>query len=134
MNEQELFSQIPMRTWRWLGVNDIKEPAGLTGEPHRHQIVAQPGADDEVTLALRESGRHEVQAHVGKGARLHLTALQLAAEDVPVTCRIKVLVDEGGLFSYTGVEAGASETVEVALAPDLHGKKVRGVVGSGFRI
>lgn len=31
-------------------------------------------------------------------------------------------------------EAGASETVEVALAPDLHGKKVRGVVGSVFRI
>ena len=131
MNEQELFSQIPMRTWRWLGVNDIKEPAGLAGEPHRHQIVAQPGADDEVTLELRESGRHEVQAHVGKGARLHLTALQLAAEDVPVTCRIKVLVDEGGLFSYTGVEAGASETA-AELTVHLAGDDARADVWSFY--
>ena len=131
MNEQELFSQIPMRTWRWLGVNEIKEPAGLAGEPHRHQIVAQPGASDEVTLELRESGRHEVQAHVGKGARLHLTALQLAAEDVPVTCRIKVLVDEGGLFSYTGVEAGASETA-AALTVHLAGDDARADVWSFY--
>ena len=31
-------------------------------------------------------------------------------------------------------EGGQAETVEVALAPDLHGKKIRGVVGSVFRV
>ena len=131
MNEQELFSQIPMRTWRWLGVNEIKEPEGLAGEPHRHQIVAQPGAHDEITLAFRESGRHEVQAHVGKGASLHLTALQVAAEDVPGTGRIKVLVDEGGLFSYTGVEAGARETA-AELTVHLAGDDARADVWSFY--
>ena len=31
-------------------------------------------------------------------------------------------------------EGGEGEEVEIALAPDLHGKKVRGVVGSVFRV
>ena len=101
-----------MRTWRWLGVNEIKQPAGIeaAGELPRQQIVVEPGQSDEVVLEHREGGAHETVVHVGKGAKLHLVLAELAPSDAPYTNRVKVQVDEDGAFSYTGAEVGGKTT------------------------
>ena len=112
METSEIYSNIPMRTWRWLGVNEIKQPAGIeaAGELPRQQIVVEPGQSDEVVLEHREGGAHETVVHVGKGAKLHLVLAELAPSDAPYTNRVKVQVDEDGAFSYTGAEVGGKTT------------------------
>ena len=41
METSEIYSNIPMRTWRWLGVNEIKQPEGIktAGKLPRQQIT-----------------------------------------------------------------------------------------------
>ena len=113
-----------MRTWRWLGVNEIKQPEGIktAGELPRQQIVVEPGQSDEVVLEHREGGAHETVVHVGKGAKLHLVLAELAPSDTPYTNRVKVQVDEDGAFSYTGAEVGG-QTTATELTVNLAGDR-----------
>lgn len=123
MKEEEIFSKIPMRTWRWLGVNEIPYPEGTSaqGEIKKQQILVEDGGEDAVTLAFREGGSHEVLVHVGKGAKLSLVLAALAPEDAGYTCRVRATVEAGGRLSYTGVETGAhalASEVAVSLVGD----------------
>ena len=120
METSEIYSNIPMRTWRWLGVNEIKQPEGIeaAGELPRQQIVVEPGQSDEVVLEHREGGAHETVVHVGKGAKLHLVLAELAPSDTPYTNRVKVQVDEDGAFSYTGAEVGGQTTADYDMSAD----------------
>ena len=124
METSEIYSNIPMRTWRWLGVNEIKQPEGIeaAGELPRQQIVVEPGQSDEVVLEHREGGTHETVVHVGKGAKLHLVLAELAPSDAPYTNRVKVQVDEDGAFSYTGAEVGG-QTTATELTVNLAGDR-----------
>ena len=124
METSEIYSNIPMRTWRWLGVNEIKQPEGIktAGKLPRQQIVVEPGQSDEVVLEHREGGAHETVVHVGKGAKLHLVLAELAPSDTPYTNRVKVQVDEDGAFSYTGAEVGG-KTRATELTVNLAGDR-----------
>ena len=41
VQEQEIFSRIPMRTWRWLGVNEARVPENMHTEPKKQQILVE---------------------------------------------------------------------------------------------
>ena len=131
METSEIYSNIPMRTWRWLGVNEIKQPAGIeaAGELPRQQIVVEPGQSDEVVIEHREGGAHETVVHVGKGAKLHLVLAELAPTDAPYTNRVKVQVDADGAFSYTGAEIGG-RTTATELTVNLAGDRATADVWS----
>ncbi len=122
MKEEEIFSKIPMRTWRWLGVNEVPYPEGTAqGEIKKQQILVEDGGEDAVTLAFREGGAHEVLVHVGRNARLSLVLAALAPEDAGYACRVHATVEAGGRLSYTGVETGAhalASEVAVSLVGD----------------
>jgi len=110
MMNEEIFSAIPMRTWQWLKVNEVKVPAGLSAEAARKQIMVEPGTSKRIVLTQREAGALEVQAHIADGGKLDLLYVQLADTDTPVTSRIKVYAGKGASFNYTTVEAGAGHT------------------------
>ena len=38
MDTNEIYSEIPMRTWRWLGVNEIKTPANIGDDIKKQEI------------------------------------------------------------------------------------------------
>lgn len=109
--EQNIFSEIPMRTWRWLGVNEAHVPENLSDTIQKKQIFVGAGQKDEVVLTNREGGQLEVQVHIEEGGQLHLVNAQLAPADTAGTSRVKVYVGKGAAFHYTTIEAGASHTV-----------------------
>ena len=122
METKDIYSNIPMRTWRWLGVNEIKTPANIGDDIKKQEITVEAGQSDELVLAHRAGGQHETVVYVGAGAKLHLVLAQLVPTDTPYTSRVTVDVADGGAFSYTGAELGGS-TIASELTVNLTGKE-----------
>ena len=121
MAAANVFSRIPMPTWRWLGVNDLPVPDGLTLPAAPIQFSAAAGERVHHVVELRESGAQELEVTVADGAELSLTYIQLVPTDVPAASQIHAVVGKGGRFSCTIVEAGAQHTaseLQVTLAGD----------------
>ncbi|WP_455048305.1 SufB/SufD family protein [Mitsuokella sp.] len=120
MADLKTFSRIPMRTWRWLGVNESRIPADIDENIKTQKLLVEAGKENEVVLTQREGGQYELQVHIEDGAKLHLVNAQLVPDDKLYTCRVKVFVGKGAEFSYTVVEAGAEQTA-TELYVDLAG-------------
>ena len=121
MAMQDVFSRIPMPTWRWLGVNDLPMPAGLADTKKKIRLSAVTGEKVQHVVELRENGAQEISVEVAEGAELALTYIQFAPTDAPAASRIHARVARGGLFSCTLIEAGAAHTaseLHVTLAGD----------------
>ncbi|WP_033171110.1 SufD family Fe-S cluster assembly protein [Selenomonas sp. ND2010] len=118
--DDKIFSEIPMRTWRWLGVNEAQVPENLSDNVKKQQILVEAGQKEEVVLVNREGGQLEVQVHIAAGGELHLINAQLVPDDKAVTSRVKVYVGKGAKFRYTTVEAGARHTA-AELSVDMAG-------------
>jgi len=121
MAMQDVFSRIPMPTWRWLGVNELPVPAGLADTRDEIRLSVAAGERSKHIVELRENGTQEIYVDVAEGAELALTYIQFAPTDVPVASRIHANVARGGLFSCTLIEAGAVHTaseLRVTLAGD----------------
>ena len=121
MAMQDVFSRIPMPTWRWLGVNDLPMPAGLADTKKEIRLSAVTGEKVQHVVELRENGAQEISVEVAEGAELALTYIQFAPTDAPATSCIHARVARGGLFSCTLIEAGAAHTaseLHVTLAGD----------------
>lgn len=121
MAMQDVFSRIPMPTWRWLGVNDLPIPAGLTDTSEKIHLSCASGEHVQHIVELRENGAKDIHIEVAEGAEFALTYIQLAPTNVPAASCIRVNVGRGGLFSCALVEAGASHTaseLHVTLAGD----------------
>ena len=99
MAELKTFSRIPMRTWRWLGVNESRIPADSDENVTTQKILVEAGKEDEVVLTQREGGSYELQVHLEEGAKLHLVTAQLVPDDALYTCRVKVYVGKGATFA-----------------------------------
>lgn len=136
--QQDIFSEIPMRTWRWLGVNEARVPERLSENRKKEQILVEAGKSDQVILTRREGGAQEVQVHIADGAELHLINVQLLPADEAGTSRVRVYVGKGATFRYTTVEAGASHTA-AELTVDMAGDDSKGEIwglyfGDGERL
>ena len=127
---KNLFSEIPMRTWRWLGVNELPQPEQVTGELQQTALQVAAGKEDEVVYVNRAGGAQDLQIDIAAGAKLHLVNVQLAPTDAAYTSRIHVHVAADATFSYTVVEAGARHTASeltVELAGDASRADVWGL-------
>lgn len=121
MAMQDVFSRIPMPTWRWLGVNDLPVPAGLADTNDEIRLSVAAGERAKHIVELRENGAQEIYVDVAEGAELSLVYIQFAPTDAPAASRIHANVARGGLFSCTLVEVGAAHTASelcVTLAGD----------------
>lgn len=125
--QQDIFSEIPMRTWRWLGVNEARVPEHLSENRKKEQILVEAGKRDQVILTRREGGAQEVQVHIADGAELHLVNVQLLPANEAGTSRVRVYVGKGATFHYTTVEAGASHTA-AELTVDMAGDDSKGEI------
>ncbi|BAL81810.1 putative iron-regulated ABC transporter membrane component [Selenomonas ruminantium subsp. lactilytica TAM6421] len=120
MINEEIFSAIPMRTWRWLNVNEVKVPAGITEDVKTEKILVESGESKRIVLDRREAGALEMQVHIADGGELNLIYSQLVSEEELATSRIKVYVGKGAKFHYTTVEAGSKHTA-AELTVDMAG-------------
>ena len=117
---KEIFSEIPMRTWRWLGVNEVRMPENVAGTLQSDHLTVEAGKSDEVVYVNRQGGAQELTIDVADGAKMHLVNVQLAPSDAGYTSRITANVGKGATFSYTVVEAGARHTAS-ELTVNLNG-------------
>ena len=121
MAMQDVFSRIPMPTWRWLGVNDLPVPAGLADTNDEIRLSVAAGERSKHIVELRENGAREIYVDVAEEAELSLVYIQFAPTVAPAASRIHANVARGGLFSCTLIEAGAAHTaseLRVTLAGD----------------
>ena len=130
MQNQEFFSSIPMRTWRWLGVNGAVLPEGLAGV-ETSDIHVKAGEKKEAVYVCRAGGYAEIKAHIEKGAALSLVKVQLVPETESHADDIEVHVEEDGSFSCTIIEVGAKELVS-KLTVELQGANAAADIASFY--
>ncbi len=119
---KEIFSEIPLRTWGWLGVNEAPVPEGLAGvNPGRQEITVAAGQAEELVLAEREGGALELAICLEPGAKLHLVQAELAPVTAGVSSRLQIRAAAGAKFSYTSVLAGGA-SVAAELTVELAGQ------------
>ncbi|WP_273697676.1 SufB/SufD family protein [Selenomonas noxia] len=120
MAMREVFSKIPLLTWRWLGVNELPLPQNL-GKAKSVTLSCMPGEQKSYIIDLRESGLQEITVDVPERAKMHVTFVQFVSTDQSAASRIKAEVGKQGLFSCTIAEIGAAHTaseLHVTLAGD----------------
>ena len=122
--EREIFSMLPVRTWRWLGVNESYLPEELQTPPvpvHKTHIDVLAGQKVTRVIANRTERQTEITARVAEGGTLQLVQLQMLPTDKAGTCSVTVRAEKDARIYYTAAEIGASHVltqVKIELAGD----------------
>ena len=89
---EEIFSAIPMRTWRWLGVNEIKTSAVV-----EERMIDVPDGETQHVVEINDADNpiaKRIRINVGKGARVEVTAIDLNRADSAVELTIDLNGDD----------------------------------------
>ena len=117
---EKIYSEIPMRTWRWLGVNEAKaDEAVLAIDNGRQELVVPAGESRQLTVVYRQAGEGQVQVKVEKGGFLKLTTVQLLPVDAQGASNVQVELADTAELEAVAVEAGSAKflaKMEVNLA------------------
>lgn len=117
---EKIYSEIPMRTWRWLGVNEAKaEDTVLAIDNGRQELVVPAGESRQLTVVYRQAGEGQVQVKVEKGGFLKLTTVQLLPVDAQGASSVQVELADTAELEAVAVEVGSAKSVakmEVNLA------------------
>lgn len=127
--ERIVFSEIPMRTWRWLGVNEARMPACVLEEAGGERLVTVPKGDKaEAVVVYRDELAGKIRVELEEGAELHLVKVVLVG-DHPHADTVEVTCAKDAVFRYTAVEAGGSEAASKLLV-ELKGDNSQADVSS----
>ena len=143
--EREVFSRLPLLTWRWLGVNEAFLPETLQGynqtvsvnpapetkagasvnddnkiKIKRQQIHVAGGQSEKAVIVCRSEQLTDVQADVAEGGTLDLVCVQLLPADTAHAGSVSITAGKDAKIYVTAVEAGASHSV-TKLRIDLAG-------------
>ena len=113
--EQAMYSQIPMRTWRWLGVNGKPLPQGVGEEIKKDVLQIATGEEKQAVIVYRGERRAEVNIELAAEAKLNLTVVQLVPDDMPHAGEIHARLAKGADLQATIIEAGSKESVSKLL-------------------
>ena len=110
---EKIYSEIPMRTWRWLGVNEarVEESLLVTDETAVQSLSVPAGESRELTVVYRQEGEGRLDVKVAEGGRLRLTVVQLLPVDRPYAGQVEVELAQGAKLEAVAVEAGAAKAV-----------------------
>ena len=120
--EKEIvYGRIPVPTWRWLGVNEVRVPEKVLRETPAARLVTIPaGETRELTVVTRDEAVSEIHVEIGAGAELRLTRARLAPDGTQCADKVKATLSENARFVYTAVNLGG-ESVADLLDVDLVG-------------
>lgn len=109
---EKIYSEIPMRTWRWLGVNEAKaDEAVLAIDNGRQELVVPAGESRQLTVVYRQAGEGQVQVKVEKGGFLKLTTVQLLPVDAQAASSVQVELADTAELEAVAVEAGSAKSL-----------------------
>jgi Fe-S cluster assembly scaffold protein SufB len=119
----EIYSSIPMRTWRWLGVNEARLPQEVPAETEKASeriIHVAAGRKEQAVVVYRQEARAAIRAEVEDGAELDLIKVQLLPTDKNHVDDVQIKAGKEAKVKVTMIEAGGRESV-AKLAVDLAG-------------
>lgn len=109
---EKIYSEIPMRTWRWLGVNEAKaDESFLAIDNGRQELVVPAGESRQLTVVYRQAGEGQVQVKVEKGGFLKLTTVQLLPVDAQGASSVQVELADTAELEAVAVEAGSAKSL-----------------------
>ncbi len=110
---EKIYSEIPMRTWRWLGVNEARvEESVLAPDMAAVQSLFVPaGESRELTVVYRQEGEGRLDVKVAEGGSLKLTVVQLLPDDRQYAGQVEVELAKGASLEAVAVEVGAAKAV-----------------------
>ena len=110
---EKIYSEIPMRTWRWLGVNEarVEESLLVTDETAVQSLSVPAGESRELTVVYRQEGEGRLDVKVAEGGRLRLTVVQLLPADRMYAGQVEIELAQGAQLEAVAVEAGAAKAV-----------------------
>ena len=110
---EKIYSEIPMRTWRWLGVNEARvEESVLAPDMAAVQSLFVPaGESRELTVVYRQEGEGRLDVRVAEGGSLKLTVVQLLPDDRQYAGQVEVELAKGASLEAVAVEVGAAKAV-----------------------
>lgn len=109
---EKIYSEIPMRTWRWLGVNEAKaDEYVLAIDNGRQELVVPAGESRQLTVVYRQAGEGQVQVKVEKGGFLKLTTVQLLPVDAQGASSVQVELADTAELEAVAVEAGSAKSL-----------------------
>ena len=122
--KEEIFSAIPMPTWRWLGVNEAKVPAGVDIKETKSQEINLLAGEKRTLSRIEAAGSSELHITLAPWADFTLEQAVLLAEGRSSATKVKVTVQEGAKFTYTGACLGGAEAA-AQVEVELLGKESR---------
>lgn len=110
---EKIYSEIPMRTWRWLGVNEARvEKSVLAPDMAAVQSLFVPaGESRELTVVYHQEGEGRLDVRVAEGGSLKLTVVQLLPDDRQYAGQVEVELAKGASLEAVAVEVGAAKAV-----------------------
>ena len=104
---KEIFSEIPMRTWNWLGVNEAVVDKDLLVESQNLDIKIEAGHQEKMLVEYRKESYGIVNINIGENASLKLTQLQLMPQNCNHVNEINVVLEKKAKLQLVAVETGA---------------------------
>lgn len=118
-NNRIVYTEIPMRTWRWLGVNEGTVSQELMdSDPVKKAISVAPGATEAKLQVCRKGGLNLCEISVGEKASCTVSSVVLAPDDAEWAGELKVKVAAGGSAKVNIINLGgrsnlSSVTIEL---------------------
>lgn len=88
---EKIFGEIPLRTWRWLGVNDVKTAAQV-----EEKIIDVPDGETKILTDVNladENVARRIKISVGKSARVEFISADLGRGDYSADVEIDLRGD-----------------------------------------
>lgn len=104
---KEIFSEIPMRTWNWLGVNEAAVDKDLLVESRKLDIDIEADHHEKMVVEYREESYGIVNISIGENASLKLTQLQLMPEERNHANEVNIVLEKKAKLQLVAVETGA---------------------------
>ncbi len=104
---KEIFSEIPMRTWNWLGVNEAAVDKDLLVESRKLDIDIEADHHEKMVVEYREESYGIVNISIGENASLKLTQLQLMPEERNHANEVNIVLENKARLQLVAVETGA---------------------------
>ena len=89
---EEIFSAIPMPTWRWLGVNEAKVPAGVNGKETKIKKITLLAGEKRTVSRKETAGSKELHIILEPWADLTLEQAVLLDAGKSSATKVKVTV------------------------------------------
>lgn len=114
VEKEIVYDRIPVPTWRWLGVNEVRVPEKVLREAPAVRLVTVPaGETQELTVVNRGEAVFELHAELGEGAELRLIRARLAPEGTQCVDKVKATLAENARIVYTAVNLGGERAADV---------------------